>query len=158
RSKASELVARGVTDSDEFYEKVYLAALEVSKAARAQAIEKIEQKSLPVDEKLQDEWEQAALDKSEEAAEREYNNLEGIMASQKPTMPSGPRFMLRLALVLCTIAGALCVFCNINSFVTVKDFNVKDASDTTAGDVTKIFETLPLQVSPNKQYAFAAGL
>jgi len=165
RSKASELVARGVTDPDEFYERVYSSALEVAQAARDRALQTIEEKNLPIDEKLIDEWESAVLDRSEQAAEREYNNLEGVMAAEKVSTPSGPKFMFKLAIVLCTIAGTLIIFCNVNTVVTSNQPDavqqqIKNAggTDTTSSGTLELLKKIPMTVSTNKAIATAEGM
>ncbi len=166
RSKASELVARGVTNSDEFFEKVYSAAFEVAKAVREQAIQKVDDKNFPIEERYLDEWEQAVMDRSEEAAEREYNNLEGVMAEQRVKLPTGDRgFMFKLVIVLCTLAGTLIVFCNIDVLLTTNRPDalrqqIKDAggSDTTSSDISSIMTTIPKSVSANPAIAQAANM
>lgn len=165
RSKASELVARGVTDPDEFYERVYTAALELATIVRNQAVRQIEEQSLPIDEKTVDEWDQAVLDKSETAAEREYNNLEGVIAAEKPRAPSGPRFMFKLAITLCSIAAALCFFCNFSGMITAnrpdalrQQISSAGGSDTTNSDIASIYAHLPSTVAANPAVANAEGM
>lgn len=165
RSKASGLVAQGVTNSDEFFEKVYTAAFEVAKVARDQSLQKIEEKNFPIDEKLIDEWELAVMDRSEEAAQREYNNLEGIMAEQRTKLPGGRAFTFKLAVTLATIAGALAVFCNIDVFVKSnrpdalrQQIHDAGGNDTASGDVTAIMASLPRTIVAKSEFANAVGL
>ena len=164
RAKASELVAKGYTDSDDFFEKVYAAALEVTQATRARAIRVSQDKDLPLDEKVLDEWDQAVLDKSEEAAEREYNNLEGVMATQKPSAYKGPKFAFRLVVTLVTVAAALVVFCNMNLALWTnqpdalgRQMDDKNPADS-ARDLFQQLRNLPNKLSANPSIATAEGL
>lgn len=164
RAKASELVAKGYTNSDDFFERVYAAALEVTQATRARAVKTSQEKDLPLDEKVLDEWDQAVLDKSEEAAEREYNNLEGVMASQKPSAYQGPKFAFRLVVTLVTVAAALVVFCNINLAVWTnqpdalsQQMDNKNPADS-ASDLFQQIRNLPNKLSANTSIATAEGL
>lgn len=164
RSKASELVSRGVTNSDEFFEKVYTAAFEVAKAIRDQALEKVD-KSFPIEEKLLDEWELAVMDRSEEAAQREYNNLEGVMAEQRTRVARGSGFRFKLLIILCTTAGALAVFCNVNVYLTStrpdalrQQIKSAGGSDTTSSDISGIMSKLPREVVVEPDLAKATGL
>jgi tetratricopeptide (TPR) repeat protein len=165
KAKASELIARGYTNSDDFFETVYTAALEATQATRDRAIKTIEEKDLPVDEKLLDEWEAAVLDKSEEAAEREYNLLEGTMASQKSSTPGGPKLFFKIAVTLVTIAAALVVYCNINVAVTTNrpdalGQQIQDAGGGAVGvgDLYSVLKQLPSQLSANPAIATAEGM
>lgn len=165
RAKASELVARGYTDSDAFFEQVYAAALEVASATRDRALQVIEQKDLPVDEKLLDDWETAVLDKSEEAAEGEYSHLEGVMASVKTSVPGSPKFMVKLAITLCTVAAALCVFCNVNVAVMTNQPDALGQQRKAAGggsigygDTFEILRQLPEHLTSNLAIANADGM
>lgn len=165
RSKASELVARGVTDSDEFFERVYTEALEVAKVVRNRALKKVEDKNFPIDEKLIDEWELAVMDRSEEAAQREYNNLEGIMAEQRTRLPSDRSFRLKLLITLCLVAGVLAVFCNVNVFMTANrpdalQQQIKSAggTDTTGSDISAVMSKLPRTIVAKPEFANAVGL
>ncbi|MBX3073573.1 hypothetical protein KF728_22405 [Candidatus Obscuribacterales bacterium] len=164
KAKASELVAKGHTGSEEFFESVYTAALQAAQSSRDRAVKTSEEKDLPLDEKVLDDWESAILDKSEEAAEREYNSLEGVMATQKPSPYKGPQFAFRLAVTLVTVAAALVVFCNINILVWTnspaalnQQTDGKNAADS-AADLFQQLEKLPSRLSPNTSIATAEGL
>jgi tetratricopeptide (TPR) repeat protein len=160
RTRANELVAKGYTGSEEFFESVYTAALQAAQGIRDQAIKTSQEKDLPLDEKVLDEWETTILDKSELAAEREYNNLEGVMATRKPSPYQGPKFAFRLVVTLVTVAAALVVFCNINVAVWTNNSASRKQQNPvdSAADLFRQLKNLPKKLSANTSISTAEGL
>ncbi len=121
--KARELFDIGVANQDEFYEQVYAAAIKEAKEVRDQALEKVHDNELPAEDNLLDQWEADILNMAEKAAEREYREVHGSisMPAQSLTPAARRRAPLgKIVMVIALIAGTLCIFCNIDTFLAVK--------------------------------------
>lgn len=121
--KARELSDIGHANLDDFYEQVYGAALKEAQEVRNQALEVIHDKELPSEDNLRDEWETAILHMAEQAAEREYSDIYGDIAMPAQTYSPSRRKRAPVGKIITScalIAGALCAFCNIDTFLAVK--------------------------------------
>lgn len=132
-SKARELIEHRVTDADEFYERVFACALKEASWVRDKALDEMRTADLLIDEKLLDDLEVAVADQAEAAAEKEYNELEGIVAAVQKSRRN--KFFPAL-LTMCLIAGLLVMLCNMDIFVsTTKQDPVVRQIESASGTV-----------------------